>query len=69
LEWPKCIQQKKTIANKRNEHSGKEVCENKDLVVNLVLEPGNMGTKKENIKKLKAFELWVWRTMESISWT
>ena len=25
--------------------------------------------RKENIKRLEAFEMWIWRRMEKISWT
>jgi len=25
--------------------------------------------RKEDVKRLKAFEMWIWRRMERISWT
>jgi len=29
----------------------------------------NMTSEKEDITKLEAFEMWIWRRMEKISWT
>jgi len=34
----------------------------------MLQKPGHGRKKKEDARRLEAFEMWVWRRMEKISW-
>src|ERR1700733_10483390 len=62
------MKRKELLRGKMNRNLKKRLI--KTLVWSTVLYGSETWTmRKEDIKKLEAFEMWTWRKMEKISWT